>query len=139
LEVHFALIAAVLEAQMEERRKTVRQRSYLGGRIAFNDRYSTMDCTVRNMSAGGARVAFPDTVVLPQDLDLAIRQKGLNARARVVWRSATEMGVSFLAVSREAPGEVIPLDVARRLRDLEADKAALKQRVAELSGSDHVS
>jgi hypothetical protein len=124
---------------MQERRKTVRQRSYLGGQIAFNGRYSTMDCTVRNISSGGARVAFPDTVVLPQDLDLAVRQKGLNARARVVWRSATEMGVSFLTVSREGPGEVIPLNLARRLRDLEADKAALKQRVAELSGSDHVS
>ena len=123
---------------MEERRKTVRQRSYLGGRIAFNNRSSTMDCTVRNMSAGGARVAFSDTVVLPQDLDLAIRQKGLNARARVVWRSATEMGVSFLAVSREAAGEVIPLDLARRLRDLEAEKAALKQRVAALSTGDYV-
>jgi hypothetical protein len=123
---------------MEERRKTVRQRSYLGGRIAFNNRSSTMDCTVRNMSAGGARVAFSDTVVLPQDLDLAIRQKGLNARARVVWRSATEMGVSFLAVSREAAGEVIPLDLARRMRDLEAEKAALKQRVAALSTGDYV-
>ncbi|HEY0572199.1 MAG TPA: PilZ domain-containing protein [Enterovirga sp.] len=123
---------------MEERRKTVRQRSYLGGRIAFNNRSSTMDCTVRNMSAGGARVAFSDTVVLPQDLDLAIRQKGLNARARVVWRSATEVGVSFLAVSREAAGEVIPLDLARRMRDLEAEKAALKQRVAALSTGDYV-
>ncbi|HEV7874102.1 MAG TPA: PilZ domain-containing protein [Enterovirga sp.] len=123
---------------MEERRKTVRQRSYLGGRIAFNNRSSTMDCTVRNMSAGGARVAFSDTVVLPQDVDLAIRQKGLNARARVVWRSATEMGVSFLAVSREAAGEVIPLDLARRMRDLEAEKAALKQRVAALSTGDYV-
>jgi hypothetical protein len=49
------------------------------------------------------------------------------------------MGVSFLTVSREGPGEVIPLNLARRLRDLEADKAALKRRVAELSGSDHVS
>jgi len=123
---------------MEERRKTVRQRSYLGGQIAFNNRCSTMDCTVRNMSAGGARVAFPDTVVLPQDLDLAIRQKGLNARARVVWRSATEMGVSFLAVSREAAGEVIPLDLARRLRTLESEKAALKRRVATLSTGDYV-
>jgi hypothetical protein len=123
---------------MEERRKTVRQRSYLGGRIAFNNRYSTMDCTVRNMSAGGARVAFSDAVVLPQDVDLAINQRGLNARARVVWRSATEMGVSFLAVSREATGEVIPLDLARRMRDLEAEKAALKQRVAALSTGDYV-
>jgi cell division protein FtsB len=69
---------------------------------------------------------------------LAIRQKGLNARARVVWRSATEMGVSFLAVSREAAGEVIPLDLARRMRDLEAEKAALKQRVAALSTGDYV-
>lgn len=123
---------------MEERRKTVRQRSYLGGRIAFNNRYSTMDCTVCNMSAGGARVAFPDAIVLPQDVDLAIRQKGLNARARVVWRSATEMGVSFLSVAREASGEVIPLDLARRMRDIEAEKAALKQRVAALSTGDYV-
>jgi hypothetical protein len=123
---------------MEERRKTVRQRSYLGGRVAFNSRYSTLDCTVRNLSAGGARVAFSDPAVLPQDLDLSIQQKGLHARARVVWRSATEMGLSFLAVSKPSAGEVIPLDLARRLRDLEAEKAALKQRVAALSTGDYV-
>jgi hypothetical protein len=41
--------------------KAVRSRTLLGGVIAFNDRASTMDCQVRNLSAGGAKVTFSNT------------------------------------------------------------------------------
>lgn len=123
---------------MGERRKTVRFRNYLGGQIAFDNRCSGMECTIRNLSAGGARVTFSDAAVLPRDFNLAIRQKGLHARARVVWRSPTEMGLCFLAVSRHSDEKAGPSDLARRVRRLEAEKAALKQRVAQLSTGDYV-
>jgi len=43
---------------VNERRKTLRGRTCLGGRIAFNRQYSTMDCVVRNLSPNGAQTGF---------------------------------------------------------------------------------
>ena len=48
---------------MGERRKTARSRALLGGVIAFNQRMSSMDCQVRNISAAGAKVTFTNTAV----------------------------------------------------------------------------
>jgi hypothetical protein len=40
---------------MMDRREAFRGRVYYGGRLAFNDRKSTLDCIVRNFSQAGAR------------------------------------------------------------------------------------
>jgi hypothetical protein len=116
---------------MHERRKLARNRTFLGGMIAFNHRNSTMNCLVRNFSVGGAKISFTNTVTVPDVFDLTIKQKERTLLARIVWRRADEAGIVFLneTVAR-AP---IPLDWARRLRDCEADKTALRRRVAELS------
>jgi hypothetical protein len=121
---------------MDERRNTVRQRSYLGGRIAFNARSSTMDCLVRNLTPHGAKLALSDAVTLPQELDLSIVHKGLHGRARVVWRGGGEIGVSFVGRPPQPPASnVVPLDWARRLKDAEADKAALRRRIDQLTSA----
>jgi hypothetical protein len=115
---------------MRERRKLARNRTFLGGMIAFNHRNSTMNCLVRNLSVGGARISFTNTVTVPDVFDLTIKQKERTLLARMVWRRADEAGIIFLnePVAR-AP---IPLDWARRLRDCEAEKAALRRRVVQL-------
>jgi hypothetical protein len=114
-----------------ERRKTPRLRTLFGGVIAFNKRSSTMDCLVRNFSGDGAKVTFTNTITVPDEFDLTIQRKETSYRARMVWRDRDEAGVVFLDPSAaKAP---IPLDWARRLRDCEAQNAALKRRVAELS------
>jgi hypothetical protein len=61
---------------MQERREYQRQRTLLGGRIAFNNRYSALDCLVRNMSQNGAMLVFEDSVMVPNEFDLMIPQKG---------------------------------------------------------------
>ena len=116
---------------MQERRKSHRSRTYLGGRIAFNRRFSTMDCLVRNLSSNGARVVFTNTVTVPDELELTITHKAQTFRARMVWRQHEEAGLVFLAPQGEAAP--IPLDVARRLKKCEAERDALKRRVAQLS------
>lgn len=121
---------------MQERRKAVRTRSYLGGEIAFNKRRSTMNCLVRNISSRGAKLDFTNTGTTPEEFDLTIPHKEQSRRVRVIWRRGTdELGVSFVEpVSQESAAQapVIPLDLARRVRDLEADKAALQRRIAAL-------
>src|SRR4051794_10398275 len=84
---------------MQERRKTIRNRTYFGGVLAFNKRSSTMDCIVRNFSPEGARIAFKTAVTIPEEFDLEIRQKERAFRARLIWRRAQEAGVAFLGAS----------------------------------------
>jgi hypothetical protein len=117
---------------MQERRQYRRGRTYLGGRLAFNNQYCAIDCLVRNMSQNGAKLVFEGTVLLPGEFELNLPQKGESRRARVVWRQQSETGVSFLQAGGE---EVIPLGIARRIRRLEADRTALQARLAELTGT----
>ena len=118
---------------MVEKRKTVRARTLLGGVIAFNNRASTMDCQVRNLSSVGAKVTFTNTAVVPDQFDLMIARKERSFRARMVWRASNEAGIAFVSeYNQQAP---VPLDWARRLRDCEAEKTALQRRIAELTES----
>ena len=81
---------------MIERRKSTRSRTFFAGTIAFNKRKSTMDCHVRNVSAGGAKVAFTNTAVIPDQFDLTIARKDRSFSARMVWRGVNEAGVVFV-------------------------------------------
>jgi hypothetical protein len=116
---------------MQDRRKTARMRTYFGGQIAFNQRSSVMDCLVRNVSPDGAKLIFTSTAAVPQEFDLAIRKDARTLRARVIWREADEAGVAF--VRPEAASAPIPIDIARRLRECESEKAALLRRIEQLS------
>jgi hypothetical protein len=118
---------------MIERRKRLRARTCLGGTIAFNRRKSTMDCQVRNFSPAGARVAFTNAATVPDQFDLTIARKERSFKARMVWRGANEAGVAFLGEFEQAVP--IPLEWAKRLRECEAEKAALRRRIAQLTDS----
>jgi hypothetical protein len=115
---------------MQERREFQRGRTYLGGRLAFNNQYCAIDCLVRNMSQNGAKLVFEGTVLLPGEFDLMLPQKGESRRARVVWRQQDEAGVTFLQPAGQG---VVSIQMARRVKKLEADRAALAARVAELT------
>lgn len=119
---------------MSERRTTHRRRSYLGATIAFNERRSTMDCLVRNLTEAGAKIDFPHGVLIPDRFDITVPHRGIETRCRVVWRREAELGVAFCD-PRDArrPAEVIPLAYARRLAECETEKTRLRRRVDELS------
>jgi PilZ domain len=115
---------------MLDRRKVHRGRSYLGGQIVFNNRFSTLDCLVKNFSEAGAKIVFCDPVEIPGEFDLTIHQKNHNRHARVVWRTETEAGVAF---APSLSSIVVSIEAARKIRKLEAERDALAQRVARLS------
>jgi len=114
-----------------ERRTMPRLRSLLGGRVAFNQRRSTLDCTVRNISEGGALLLLSETVALPIAFDLEIAQRQRSYAARVRWRDGERVGVAF-ETRAEAPAPV-PLDLMRRLKTCEQDNARLKSRITQLT------
>ncbi len=92
---------------MDERRRHVRAHTYLAGRAAFAWNSSApVECVVGELSAFGAWVQFAVGVTVPSHFDLLVGQSGRPHRARVIWRHASEVGVTFLE-ERAAP-EVMP-------------------------------
>lgn len=80
--------------EQQQRRNLRRQRVLKGGRIVFNGGYSTIDCTIRDLTAKGARLRVDSIVGVPEEFELEASD-GRSWRCRVRWRSASECGVEF--------------------------------------------
>lgn len=122
---------------MSDNRREARQRTFLKGRIIFNNGASSMDCLVRDMSATGARLALTETATLPEVFDLFIPQKERTYKANLRWRRSDGIGVAFvdetMAAAPVAPPQADPaamLALIRRIAELEAENAALRRLVA---------
>jgi hypothetical protein len=77
-------------------RSSGRLRALLSARIVFNNRSTTVECAVRDISETGARIALSPHVTIPNEFDLEMPQKGRRLRAKVVWRDVEGCGVQFL-------------------------------------------
>lgn len=81
-------------SETPDSRSATRRKTLKGGRIIFNAGRSTIDCTIRDLSAKGAKLQVTSVVGIPNTFDLSIggadRQPCL-----VVWRSLKELGVAF--------------------------------------------
>lgn len=115
---------------MRERRREFRGRVYYGGRLAFNDRQSTLDCIVRNFSQAGARVDVNEAAILPDELDLAIERRSVAFLARIVWRRRHEIGLAFGNPAHLKTS--MTLDWALRVRAGERANKALRAQVEQL-------
>lgn len=119
---------------MEERRSLLRNKSFLQGRIYFNNRRSSVDCLVRDYSEAGAKLKFSDSVTVPESVELYIPNREEMLRAKVEWRVGNELGVSFGEEVR-APSiapDSAQGDLAARVQKLEEEVAALRRTVNEL-------
>lgn len=77
-----------------EHRATQRRTTLKGGRIVFNAGRSTVDCTVRNLSAKGAKLQVASVVGIPDTFDLLLDGHARQP-CRVVWRRLKELGIEF--------------------------------------------
>lgn len=82
-------------APIADRRRAPRLRSLLTGTIAFDDNNSTMDCTVRNISAWGAKIVLPDAFRAPDEFNLVVPHHDQTHRARVIWRKGESAGLAL--------------------------------------------
>ena len=80
---------------MVEQRKHPRHRTLKAGRIVFNQRFSVISCTIRNMSDGGACLQVATSVGVPDDFDLTIEPEAASRHCHVAWRSEQRIGVAF--------------------------------------------
>jgi hypothetical protein len=122
---------------MKERRLASRQKAFLQGRIFFNNRRSSVDCLIRDISERGAKLRFSSAIATPDVVELHVPSRDESYRARIEWRAGEEVGVSFegaeappLVPSASAPG-----DWAARIQKLEHDVAVLQRKVNELSAA----
>ena len=114
---------------MAEARRVMRFRSMLGAQIVFNNRMSSIECHVRNVSPRGAKLIVGEMLSLPQEFDLNVPQKGKTYKASVCWRKGDEVGVEFVNDNERARyaggGDA-------RLRELESENESLRKRVIDL-------
>jgi PilZ domain-containing protein len=118
---------------MGERRSTSRRRSFLQGRIYFNQGRDSADCLIRDFSKHGARLKFTSPVATPDVLELHVSNKQQRYQAKVEWRVADEMGVAFVADDSVPLVPVMPdSDMGARVQKLEYEFAQLQRKVNEL-------
>lgn len=76
-----------------EKRAAPRQRVLKRGMIAFGG--GGIDCTVRNLSATGARVDIESVAGLPDHFLLVIESDQFMRRGRTVWFKDRKLGIAF--------------------------------------------
>ncbi len=123
-----------MSATSDERRTLLRKRSFLQGRLYFNNRRSSLDCLVRDISNQGAKLKVSDSVAIPEIVELHIPNKDETYRAKVQWRTGLEIGVTF--DDDQATPSIVPsagpADLLERVRRLEAEVASLHRKLNEL-------
>jgi hypothetical protein len=112
---------------MQDRRSSTRQKSFLKGRLFYNNRRSSVDCLVRDISDTGAKLVFSSAVSIPEVVELYLSNKDDVRRARVQWRRGEEVGVDFENADGGSSADLF----ARVLR-LESECALLKRSLREL-------
>ena len=83
-------MSAALDQRSEPRRRVVK-----GTKIAYGDFVFVQDCTVRDISNRGARIAVSAAMELPQEFFLVFTTERVLRKSRVKWRKTGEVGVVF--------------------------------------------
>jgi hypothetical protein len=78
---------------MSEKRTAPRYRVLKRGTLAFGG--GGIDCTVRNLSATGARVDIASPIGVPPNFILVIEADQFIRRCRSVWGNDHQLGVAF--------------------------------------------
>lgn len=121
-----------LRVAMSERRSSARQKSFLQGRVFYNNRRTSADCLVRDVSARGARLVFADAITVPDVVELYLSNKDAIQRATVQWRRGNEIGVGFGIEYSSDMDVTAPPDMSARLLKLENECASLRRIVNNL-------
>jgi hypothetical protein len=116
---------------MKDRRTLVRHKTFIKGRIYFNNGLSSMDCIVRDLTEGGSRLEVSETVALPDVFELYLPNKDEYFHARVEWRKANSLGIRASEQAGAPGGEHgdSQASFGDRVAKLEREVASLKKRL----------
>lgn len=79
----------------EQRRSEPRQRALKGARIVFNHGASSISCTVRDLSADGAKLVVESVIGIPNEFELVLDDGTQTRLCSLQWKSQKAMGVRF--------------------------------------------
>jgi hypothetical protein len=77
-------------------RKYPRHKVLKEGKIVSSTMNGAINVTVRDLSVGGARIALPSYVGLPQEFSLLVTSENLLYPAVARWRNGEAIGVEFV-------------------------------------------
>ena len=80
-----------------EGRKSARKRVILGGKVVYNEGAFTLDCRIRDLSKGGARIVLGPGLVIPTRVVLIDTRNATGYECEVIWAKAPEFGVKFVS------------------------------------------
>jgi hypothetical protein len=119
---------------MLDRRQSARDKVIYGSVAEIDERGTTTDCVVRNISEQGASLEFSSAVKLPKgQISLTIARKGRSFLAKIIWWRDNFIGVAF---SGETSSALPVSDLEERLRKSEQKKRRLQRQIKELIGDD---
>ncbi len=118
---------------MDERGEAPRKRVLWKALIVPNrrNRFSFIECTVREFSPAGAQIFLPHAIDIPHEFDLDIPKVAQSFHARVVWSKDEAHGLSFVEAVGHEP-IVIETDPASAAIQQVVDEARL--RIAQIAG-----
>ncbi|MXQ10677.1 PilZ domain-containing protein [Microvirga makkahensis] len=115
---------------MNKRRSSNRVRTLLDARVIFNNRFSLIECTVRNLSETGARIAFSHPTEIPPEFELEIPSRKISVKAKAVWSDGKEHGVAFIEGSQ---GTALGASLPQRIADQgQAESGISKSSVEDI-------
>lgn len=113
----------MLNFQPRPERLKIRRKALAGGRLIYHGGSATVECVVRDISEGGARLRIEGTAPIPERFELVVPSRNLRMRARTVWVRDNERGVEFLE-------EAVPPQPAAPAPT--SDEEALKRHILHL-------
>ena len=78
---------------MNEKRVAPRHHVLKSAFIVISEKAPKLECTVKNISDGGAALRVSTTIGIPKHFELIIEAK--RHRCHSVWRTDTKLGVAF--------------------------------------------
>jgi hypothetical protein len=109
-----------------------RTRTFLKGVVYYNNRGTSIDCTIRDLSDTGAKIEFSSLVTVPDTIELFIPQKQRTYPARVMRREPYEIGVSFEDRRSNEPRRGIDNELAERVAKLEIELVAVNRLLKQI-------
>lgn len=98
---------ALKKGSWPDRRAYPRRRVLKQAKAVFNGFRSVIDCTVRDVSLGGVRIACDQVIALPECFHLVMLPERDMREVRVAWRRPGEAGLQF----RSGPIKALNLQI----------------------------
>lgn len=84
-------------SEQAENRRGRRRRMLKAASISFNEKFSAIPCTVRDMSETGVQLQVENIALVPSEFTVHIPLDGIQVRCRRTWQQGSRLGAEFIS------------------------------------------